>query len=415
MLNTGNSIQGYKKEQIADKRYWYLGRIRYTDLFFSELSRELVKVYNMAHSIPKKCLIVDLDGTLWGGIIGEDGRSNIILGQDGLGQAYQDFQREILKLYEKGIILAICSKNNESDVDILLHMDKRMLLKDEHFTSKRINWNDKASNIEEIAKEINIGLDSIVFLDDNPVEREWVRENLPEVTVPEMPEDPSRYAEFLKNSKWFNSYNTTKEDRIRNITYKAVAKSKKLKEKSKNINSFIRDLKQQVIIEDVNTSTISRAVQLSQKTNQFKMNHKRYELSEMKNMIKDKDYKIYTLSLKDCFCDYGIIGLMIMKNDHIDDFILSCRVIGRKIEDVIIDWLKKRLKKEGYSHIYGRYRTSTKNSVCKDVYKENGFISKEEGVLNTGGANTINKYNLKGKVGFSSFKDIIKVKYEGKR
>lgn len=377
LVDTRKLIQKYPKNQIEDKRYWYLGRIRYTDLFFSEMAKEVLRVYKILTFPSKKCLVLDLDDTLWGGIIGQDGMEGIILGEDGLGKAYEDFQREILKLHEKGIILAICSKNNESDALEVLRKHKGMILKEESFVSKRINWTDKATNILEISKEINIGLDSMVFLDDSPAERKWVRDNLPQVTVPDLPEDPFLYTEFLKSSDWFVSYRLNQEDLSRNTTYKAIAKGRDLKISSKSVSKYLKALDQQIVLEEVETSALSRATQLCQKTNQFNLTTKRYRLTEIKEMTDNKNNRLYTVSVQDCFCDYGMVGLLILKEHEstvsIDTFILSCRMVGRKIEFAIIDWLKEMYKKKGFHQIDGTYEETTKNALCKDIYKDSGF------------------------------------------
>ncbi len=379
MMNGRRCVSKHPARRIEDKRYWYLGRIRYTDLFFSEVAKELMGLYRIINTPSKKCLILDLDNTLWGGVIGQDGFENIELGQDGIGRAYQDFQREALKLHKKGIILAICSKNNESDAMEFFKTHTEMILKPEHFAAKRINWSDKASNIKDIAREINIGLDSVVFFDDDPAERKWVRDSLPQVTVPEPPQDQFLYAEFLKNSEWFKSYKLSEEDLSRNITYEAIARTKGLKSSSSNEGAFLKSLAQSLTIERVDASTVSRAVQLCQKTNQFNLTTRRYQLADIKDVMSYKLNHVYTIRAKDCFCDYGIVGVLILKGQAsdrsltIDTFLLSCRIIGRKIENVLLDWVKSKAKAEGYARLYGVYSKTEKNAVCANIYKDSGF------------------------------------------
>lgn len=410
MINTRKCTNKYSAGKVEDKRYWYLGRIRYTDVFFSELAKEIMELYRIINTPSKKCLIMDLDNTLWGGVIGQDGIENIALGQDGLGRAYQDFQREALKLYKKGIMLAICSKNNEADALEFFKAHDEMILKLEHFAAKRINWVDKASNIKEIAREINIGLDSIVFFDDDPAERKWVRDSLPQVIVPEPPQDQFLYAEFIKNSKWFNSYRLSEEDLSRNTTYEAVAKTKNLKAFSRDEEAFLKSLNQSVSLEGVNPSTISRTAQLCQKTNQFNLTTKRYQVADIKEIAAHKSSNVYTIRAKDCFCDYGIVGVLILKEQgkdksvSIDTFLLSCRIIGRKIEHVLIDWLKYKFKTKGYSKIYGLYYRTEKNAVCASIYKENNFT-----VVSEGDKGLRYEYDLSKKLILSSFGKFIKV------
>src|SRR3989338_6392803 len=415
MINARKCISKYPANKAEDKRYWYLGRISYTDMFFSEMAKEVMEIYKIMNTPSKKCLILDLDNTLWGGVIGQDGIEKIALGQDGIGRAYQDLQREVLKLYKKGIILAICSKNNEADALEFFKTHAEMILKLEHFAAKRINWADKAANIKEIAQDINIGLDSIVFFDDDPAERKWVRGSLPQVTVPEPPQDQFLYGEFIKNSKWFNSYRLSEEDLSRNVTYEAVAKTKSLKTSSGNEEAFLKSLSQSVILEGVNPSTISRTAQLCQKTNQFNLTTKRYQAADIKEIMAHKSNHVYTIRAKDCFCDYGVVGALILKEQKkdgsvlIDTFLLSCRIIGRKIEHALLSWLKSRFKANGYSKIYGSYSRTEKNGVCANIYKENNFT-----VVSESDKGTLYEYSLNKKQKLSSFDRFIKVKLKKK-
>lgn len=411
LLDTKRLMRRCPANKVEDSRWWYLGRIRYSDIFLFEIAKEVLDIYTMAGRPCKKCLVLDLDNTLWGGIVGQDGLENIVLGQDGLGRAFQDFQREILKLHDKGIMLAVCSKNNLADAQEVFRKHSGMVLKEEHFAAWRVNWADKASNIKEIAGQINIGLDSIVFFDDDAAERKWVEENLPQVTVPQLPEDQFIYADFLKKSNWFNSYRLTQEDIIRNVSYKAISRAKGLERSSKDIWSYLKSLNQQVVLEKVDSSTLSRAAQLSQKTNQFNLTTTRYQILDLKAFIKDKYSHPYVIRVKDCFCDYGIVGLLILKDApkekgvYIDTFLLSCRVIGRKIEFVLLDWLKSAFKKKKYDFIEGFYLRTEKNTVCESTYKDNGFtpvsIDKKSAVF---------RYGLKKRLKLSSFNRYIKLK-----
>jgi FkbH-like protein len=297
---------------------------------------------------------LDLDNTLWGGIAGEDGISGIVLDLSGPGRSFYDFQRELLHLYEKGIILAINSKNNPEDAMEIIENHPHMLLRKNFFAGMKINWQDKSENMIEIAKELNIGLDSLVFFDDNPLERELVGGMLPQVKIIHVPKDTGRYAESLKKVVDFEVLHLTADDLKRNEMYLA---NKKRSEEEKSFSSkedFLAGLKSKLILKEADEFTIPRIAQLISKTNQFNMTTKRHTQEDIKSMSYSKDYMVFCASVTDKFGDNGIVGVCIVKlsgeEAYIDTFLLSCRVLSRNIEYCLVSassvFLKQGHKKD---------------------------------------------------------------------
>ncbi|MGD8622755.1 MAG: HAD-IIIC family phosphatase [Anaerolineales bacterium] len=372
----------YGTRTYTDPRLWYLGRIRLNPEGFAALS-DLIAAHIAAYrNMAKKVAVVDLDNTLWGGIIGEDGMSRLVLGEDGLGLAYVDFQRELRKLHDAGIVLAICSKNNPDDAWLVFEQHEAMVLKRSHFAAARINWQDKATNMREISRELNLGMDSFVFFDDNPVERDWVRTALPEVEVPELPEDPGYRPQFIREMASFQRIQLTKEDLQRAESYRAQSLRSQLKGSVASLDEFIASLEQVVKISPVHEGSLARAAQMCQRTNQFNLTTKRHTLADLENMIADSDHELYTISVKDRYGDSGITGLAIMrlKEDeaHIDTFLLSCRVLGRKIEDGLLAFLADRARERGTKTLFGYYYPTKKNVQVADFYQSHGFAENGE-------------------------------------
>ena len=347
-----------------------------------EVSESLSRFISATIKVPKKCLVLDADNTIWGGVVGEDNIDGIKLGEDFPGNIYKSFQRYILSLRKKGVLLAIASKNNESDVLNVFKNHQDCLLKKNHFSAIEINWNDKASNIKKIAKNLNIGLDSIVFFDDNPVERELVKTVLPDVNVIEVAKDPLLYEENIQNSEYFDHIFITDDDMKRPQMYAEDRKRKRILKKSSSIDNYIKSLKVVIQIGFINKDFIKRCSQLINKTNQFNLTVKRKSEGELNNFIKNGTIALWA-RVKDKFGDNGLVGVIIavQKNNMngwvIENFLLSCRVIGRNIENIFLYELVKELKKENKNKlIIGEYIKGDKNFIVKDFYKSQGFKKK---------------------------------------
>jgi FkbH-like protein len=324
-----------------------------------------------------KALVTDLDNTLWGGVVGEDGIEGIQLGAEYPGAAFQALQRVMLDFYQRGILLAVCSKNNPSDAMEAIEKHPGMLLKPEHFAALRINWRDKAENLREIAAELNIGIDSVAFLDDSPIERERIRGAFPEVTVIELPEDPMDFARVVREMPAFERLTLTDEDRERGRYYAEQRKRVELERSASSLEDFYRSLRQEIEIASVTQGTLSRIAQLTQKTNQFNLTTRRYTEQQIAEMMEHPAWKIYSIRVKDRFGDNGIVGVAISRDIEkiceIDTFLLSCRVIGRTVESALIFFMVEQARARQMRQLQGAFCATGKNTMVKDFYPLHGF------------------------------------------
>lgn len=329
-----------------------------------------------------KCIVVDLDNTLWGGIIGEDGLSGIQLGPQYPGSAYVSFQQFLLQMKSLGVLLAINSRNNPADAIDVFEKHPHCVLKLDDFAAYRINWQDKSDNIRELANEINIGLDSMMFLDDNPAECERVRSAASEVTVVHLTGNPLDFASRVLNSGVFFSQILTEEDRRRGELYTLQKRVGEAKASAASFEDFARSLEMELTIAPVTQADVSRVAQLTQKTNQFNLTTKRYQDSDISQMLVAPDRKLYLLRLRDRFGDYGVVGVIILDSGYeswiIDTFLMSCRVIGRRIEEAVIVFMENIATQQHAKQLIGQYRATTKNTMVKNLYPNAGFIAIKE-------------------------------------
>ena len=356
------------KKEHWNTKYRELGDLRLHPNAFMPLARELAAYLIPLAGKTKKCLVLDLDNTLWDGVIGEDGL-------DGITPFYE-LQKLIKELNERGAILAINSSNNIADVAEVFVRQKNMLLRREDFAAERINWKNKAENIRELAQELNIGLDSMVFVDDDPRNRQLIREAVPEVEVLE----PLALADY----KGFMSFGVTVEDRKRTVLYAAEKKRKQLKEVFIDLDSFLRRLELAIAIRPVSSAHLPRAAQLTQKTNQFNLTTRRYQEENIKNMLAS-GAKAWILDVQDKFGDYGLTGLIIIVDEgpcwEIDTFLMSCRVLGKRVEEEFFGRVLGELKQQNPKRIIGAYIPTAKNEQVKDFYQKFGFTKREsEGI-----------------------------------
>lgn len=386
ILDWQKLVKIYGFEKLVNKKYWYIGRIPLTTFAFEIIYKEYCNILKAIQGITKKVCIVDLDNTLWGGVVGDDGIDGILLSEEGMGKAYRDFQKCIKSLKDLGILLAIVSKNNYDVVKECFNNHPMMLLSLDDFVVLKINWNNKADNIKEIANQLNLGLDSFVFIDDNPFERNLVKEFLPEVNVPEFPADPYMLVDWFYHHIipiYFPKSVITDEDLEKNEQYKANVKRSELEKEVKDYNKYIAELDIKIKIYKNNINQISRISQLTQKTNQFNLTTKRYTELDIENIMKEQNGYIYSFEYIDKFGKEGIVGVVIiLKNDdkyYIDTFLLSCRVFGRFVE---FNFLKKiciDLRDSGIKELYSHYIPTQKNIIVKDFYANCGFDTLDEG------------------------------------
>lgn len=321
--------------------------------------------------------MVDLDNTLWGGVIGEDGMQGIKLSAEYPGAAYQALQRVMLDLARRGILLAVCSKNNLEDAMEAIETHPGMLLRSKNFAAMRINWTDKAQNLREIAAELNIGIDSLAFMDDNPVEQEQVRAALPEVTVIDMPADPVDYATALRECPAFERLTLSAEDQQRTSFYVAERERSQAEQTFQTKEDFYRYLEQEAEISPVLPATLARISQLTQKTNQFNLTTRRYSEPQIAEMAAKPDWQVLSIRVRDRFGDHGLVGVAITRDEketcEIDAFLLSCRVIGRTVETALLSYLAQSAAARGRQRLSGWFFPTKKNAPAKEFYSQHGF------------------------------------------
>lgn len=329
-----------------------------------------------------KCLVLDLDNTLWGGVIGDDGLEGIVLGQGtAAGEAHLALQRYAKRLSERGVLLAVCSKNDEENAVAPFQRHPEMVLKQADIACFVANWQDKAENLKHIARTLNIGLDALVFVDDNPVERALIRRELPEVAVPELPEDAALYVQTIALAGYFEGLDITVEDRERAELYRQNASRESLRASATDMAGFLDSLAMELTWQPFDQAGFKRIVQLINKTNQFNLTARRYTETQVAEVMRgEEEGRFVTLQLRlaDIYGDNGIIGLVIAhlapRSDlEIDVWLMSCRVLGREVEQATLNLLAARARELGCKRVYGTYLPTEKNSMVKDLYGKLGF------------------------------------------
>jgi len=361
-----------------DHRMYYWAKLPFSADYSGIYSSKFVNLLISDKGLSKKALVLDLDNTLWGGIIGDDGLDGIKASMgDPKGEAFLNFQEYCKRLKSRGIILAVCSKNSLENAILPFRENLDMILKEDDFVVIKANWNNKADNIREIANEINIGLDSIVFVDDNPAERNLVREFLPEVSVPEVPLDVSYYPEIISAAGYFESIRFSKDDIKRAEDYSLNKKRDALREDSTDISEYLRSLNMKAEISEVSSSNLTRPVQLMLKTNQFNLSNKRRTEKEIKKIINDPKFSILQFRLQDRFADNGIVSVVVLEKQEdkiiLDTWVMSCRVFGRTLEFYVFNEILKLSAELEIKKISAEYIKTDKNSLVLDLLKSLSF------------------------------------------
>lgn len=339
--------------------------------------KQIVEVILVLQGRIKKCVIVDLDNTLWGGVIGDDGIENIQLGSLGIGKAFSQLQQWLKELAKRGIILAVCSKNDEkiAKEPFLKHPD--MVLKINDFAIFVANWNSKIQNVKSIQKFLNIGFDSIVFIDDNPLEREVIKKSFPQITVPDLPQDPALFVSFLKDENPLETASFSNQDKKRTKSYQQDTKRISHNKTFRSEEEFLKDIKMKAKVQFFKPFDMPRITQLTQRSNQFNLRTVRYSEEEIKKIASSKNFITFSVYLEDKFGDLGLISVVILekKDDHyfIDTWIMSCRVLGRTVEHLLLNHIVTSIKKHGINRIVGQYIKTEKNGLVKDHFKNLGF------------------------------------------
>ncbi len=345
--------------------------------FTSSVGRNIVEMILPITGRVKKCLILDLDNTIWGGIIGDDGIENIQIGNLGIGKAFITLQKWIKELKERGIILAVCSQNDPVIAREPFEKHPDMVLRMEDISLFVANWGSKAENIRYIQSVLNIGFDSMVFIDDNPFEREQVRLALPDVVVPDLPEDPANYLEYLVELNLFETSSWSKEDLQRTRQYREEAQRDLLKKTSGSESDFLKSLGMEARVSAFDKFNIPRVAQLTQRSNQFNLRTVRYTESEITSIASSRNYSTLAVDLHDKFGDHGLISVVILKQSDgalfIDTWVMSCRVLKRGMEQFIMNSIVDRAKQLNLTLIEGEYLPTAKNGIVRDLFKSLNF------------------------------------------
>jgi FkbH-like protein len=365
-------------ENWDDPRHWHASKLSFTPDMLPVYGDVVARTIACVRGYARKCLVLDLDNTLWGGIIGDDGVEGIKLGQgSAVGEAHLAVQRMALELRARGVVLAVCSKNEDDAARKPFREHPDMLLREDDIAVFQANWTDKASNLKHIAEKLNIGVDALVFLDDNPAERMQVRGELPFVGVPELPEDPSLYARTLAAAGYFEAVAFSDEDRKRAEYYQANAARAAALSSSGDMAGYLRSLDMVCSIGPVDATSRPRVSQLIGKSNQFNLTTRRYSEAEVAAAASDPNRHISQVRLVDRFGDNGIIAVLIAdktpKSWEIDTWLMSCRVLGRRVELACLQHLIAAAQSEGASELIGRYIPSAKNKMVADHYRKLGF------------------------------------------
>jgi FkbH-like protein len=361
-----------------DPRFYHNAKLPCDPECLVDYAHSVASIIAAQLGLAKKCLVLDLDNTLWGGVLGDDGLGGIRLGQgDPAGESFLEFQRYAQSLRRRGVLLAVCSKNQRETAWDAFKNHPEMALRQDDFSCFMANWNDKASNLRAIAQQLNIGLDSLVFIDDNPAERAIVRQLAPEVAVPELPEDVIGYIRTIEQHRYFQVLSVGAEDYQRTAFYQADQGRQHVQSTAVDIETFLRSLEMKARIGPINVTTLERSVQLIHRSNQFNLTARRHSVAEVTRLLEDRAWITLTVSLSDRFGDNGLISVVLahMSGEafEIDTWLMSCRVLKRGVEQFVLNHLCSRASKCGLKVVRGEYIPTAKNALVRDHYAGLGF------------------------------------------
>jgi FkbH-like protein len=387
----------FGNERAIDQRMHIHADMPYSVDFLPLFAKNITDIISSLLGHLTKCIVLDLDNTLWGGVVADEGIENIEIGDLGIGKAFSEFQTWLKELKNRGIILTVCSKNTEAFAKEPFFNHPDMVLKFSDFAVFVANWESKVDNIHFIQNILNISFDSIVFLDDNPFERNMVKSQIPEIAVPELPEDPVEYVQTLSGLNLFETASFTQEDVSRNLQYQEEAQRAIVKSQFTNEDEYLSELMMISKVTPFESFTIPRISQLTQRSNQFNLRTIRYTPEEITRIAKSEDYLTLCFSLKDKFGDYGLISCIVLKkcsdNLFIDTWILSCRVLKRGMEQFILNQIVAAARKCGIKQIKGEYIPTPKNVMVKNLYATLGFISYNDSwILDVGTYTNLNTH-----------------------
>lgn len=381
-LDMDQCVNEVGRAHFFDLRLWYSSRYPFAPQGAREIARRLAAIAATIKYPKAKVIVLDADNTLWGGVIGEDGLDGIALGPDYPGNTFVAFQRRLLELQQRGFILAMCSKNNAADVEEVFQKHPHQLLKAHHFVASRINWDPKPQNLESLAKELSLGLDSFVFVDDSDHECSIVRHALPQVEIVQVPKNPIHIARCLDRVARLEVLSLTEEDREKTQMYAQEQQRRELErdvtQRGGDLADYLRSLNMRMDIGIDDTSKVPRLAQLTQKTNQFNLTTRRYSEQQVQEFIQSGSFVVSHFSLTDSFGNSGVVGLAILERAgqraaRLDTFLMSCRVIGRCAESAFLETLLRKLAAEGIDEVDAEFLPTKKNALAKDFLTQHGF------------------------------------------
>lgn len=375
----------YGRNFMFSSELYYTAKITLSFGILPYVAKQVVDIINVTQGSIKKCAVLDLDNTLWGGVIGDDGVGNIEIGELGRGHAFTNFQKWLKQLKERGILLAVCSKNEENIAKEPFESHSEMILHLDDISAFVANWSDKATNINYIHEMLNIGVDSFVFIDDNVFERNLVKESIKGISVPDLPEDPAKYLDLIQEQNYFETISYSAEDKERTNQYKQEFDRKELQIKFLSIEDFLEELNMQAEAKSFDEFHYSRIAQLTQRSNQFNLRTIRYTEDDIKRISNNERFFTIYFTLKDKFGDHGLISVVILERKDnstlfINTWLMSCRVLKRGMEEFIVNKIVDLSKINGYNTIVGEYIPTGKNMMVKDIYERMGFSKIEENI-----------------------------------
>jgi FkbH-like protein len=387
-LDLDEVLQQIGRESFFDLRYWYSARFPFTAEAARQIARRVIGIGAVLKFPRAKVIVLDADNTLWGGLVGEDGIHGIALGPDYPGNAFMDFQRRILDYQQRGFILALCSKNNPADVEEVLKGHPHQLLRDEHFAARRVNWLPKPDNLVSLAAELNIGLDSFVFVDDSEHECAAVRHHLPQVEVIQTPGKPVDVPACLERVARLEVLSLTAEDLAKTELYAQERRRRESRLRAESNSTgqgdYLASLEMKMRISLNDSRHVARLSQMTQKTNQFNLTTRKYDEHQIQEFIRSGEWLVADFSLADVFGDSGIVGLALFRalnpeQAELDTFLMSCRVIGREAESAFLHAVLRRLADQGATEVVADYKPTAKNSLVKDFLPDQGFAKSKDG------------------------------------
>ncbi len=382
-LNAAASEIG--RRHISDRMLWHHAKQALSPAAGPWAGDQVARILAAIRGLSKKVLVLDLDNTLWGGVIGDDGLEGIVLGQgSGAGEAFSAFQRYVKRLAARGVVLAVSSKNDRANAEAAFAQHPEMILRQNDFAAFEIGWGDKPTAVKRVAEQLELGLDSFVFVDDNPVERDLMRQTLPQVAVPELPDAPELFPTCIADAGYFEAIAFTAEDSARNAQYVANRARHELRTSATDMDAFLDTLQTTMTVGPFQPADVARITQLINKTNQFNLTTRRYTEAEVRAFMQDPRILTLAARVSDRFGDNGLTSIVICRpaedgtasEMEIDTWLMSCRILGRGVEDAMLSVVAKRARERGAGRLVGRYRPTAKNGMVRELFPRLGFESR---------------------------------------